>query len=202
MDRLTFSKLALLGLLLSMLGATAIFGLKYIFFNSAPIYLAIFFTIFIYQSYLILQSQHKTGLLAFGAFFWFSNIALLLMLDTPIHSIACSLFLLWLTRCIYLHQRFITMLADATITLIATISAYWVLINTTSWFLTLWSFYLIQAFMVFLPPFASTASANFRANRNANAASLNNDTYQHFELAHDQAESALNKLSSQPNLGV
>jgi hypothetical protein len=92
---------------------------------------------------------------------------------------------IWLVRCLYRYDRLLTVVADAALSSFAIALALAVADHTHSLFLSLWSWFLLQSLVVFIPSAPAAHAAH------ASRAGFNDA----FEQAHRTAESALRRLA-------
>ncbi len=113
-----------------------------------------------------------TGLLcAFNPTFWVWLLAQTLVI--------------WLLRCLYRYDSLATAIADAAVSGFALATALATASYTHSLFLTLWSWFLVQAMFVFIPPSRAPTTA----------AAPEPDSDDAFGQAYRTAEAALRRLS-------
>ena len=93
--------------------------------------------------------------------------------------------MIWLVRCLYRYDSLGSAVADAALSAFAVATAIATAGYTRSMFLTLWSFFLVQALFVFIP--ASRAAAGGPASAP--------DPEDAFAQAHRNAETALRRLA-------
>lgn len=146
--------------------------------------------------YLLLIFNHQTLLLPRGDCYqtggsagklvsllgWALLVLLLSLVNPNINVWLASLFVLvWLVRCLYCYHRLWIALLDLLVSGLALLLAVATALHTQSLFLSLWSFFLTQSLVVFLPG----------SNRQAPHFSCNSES---FDGACQAAESALRRL--------
>lgn len=184
MKNLSFLQLAIAGFLVSGLGYISfeLFSMLYAKNDSLQISIAI--SGFIYLVYLLCQLPKNVGKISAVAFYAFASLSLL-FLTLPSTLYAFSIIgCLWLTRCFFFHRTFIAIAGDASLTLLGSTVAYWTIIETSSLFLGLWSYFLIQALLPFLPQ---------KVERLSPVNTVANDSK--FESAYRNAEAAISRLN-------
>jgi hypothetical protein len=140
-----------------------------------------------YIIYLFSRSRERIGrlttlgawILAAGAAWWLAPSLLLYLL---VH-----LGLIWLVRALYFYSSVLSALADLGLCGLGLAAAVWAGIHTSSLFLSIWCFFLVQALFVSIP--ASLV-------RKASCRQLAPGREDRFHRAHRAAESALRRLSS------
>lgn len=144
---------------------------------------------FAYLALLLRDSGARVGRLVTLAA-WIALTALLALIDPGLWLwLLLQLGVVWLARCLYLHDSFLAALADAGLNGLALATGMATALHSGSVFLTLWSFFLVQAFFAFIPgllPGRSPPSSAQAADGDA------------FEQAYRGAESALRRLSAHP----
>lgn len=93
--------------------------------------------------------------------------------------------LIWLLRCLYRYDSLASAIADAALSGFALTTALATASYTHSLFLTLWSWFLIQALFVFIPASRTTTASAASATEPDDA----------FGQAHRTAEAALRRLA-------
>ncbi|MEW8693460.1 MAG: hypothetical protein AB2535_20695 [Candidatus Thiodiazotropha endolucinida] len=141
----------------------------------------------LYVIYLLRRSGEKVGRLTSVSVWLAAAVVIWLMgLSLPFYLMA-HLGVVWLIRSLYFHSSLISALADMGLVLFGLATAVWALLQTGNLFLSVWSFFLVQALFVFIP------NTWKRASKQATAV---NSTDDGFQLAHRTAEAALAKLST------
>lgn len=140
-----------------------------------------------YLLYLLARSRERVGrVTVIGV--WVIIAGLLWLLDPPLLLyILGHVGALWLVRSLYFHAGVLTALADLGLNACALAAAVWALAQSGSLLLGLWSFFLVQALFVAIPP-------NFPRRRPATASTTAGDD--RFQRAHRVAEAAVRRLSS------
>jgi hypothetical protein len=141
----------------------------------------------LYTLYLLHRSGEKVGRIT-SVTIWLvaASSIWLLGLSLPLFVMA-HLGLIWLVRSLYFYSILISALADLGLVLFGFAAAVWALVETGNLFLSIWSFFLIQALFVVIPD-------SWKRPRNPHAAiTLEEDRFQH---AYRVADAAVSKISS------
>ena len=135
-----------------------------------------------YLIVLLNESQVSVGRIV-TVVIWLVVTALLLVFDSALWLwLLVQVGLIWLVRCLYLHGSVLLALADAALNSLAVAASLATALHTHSLFLTLWTFFLVQALYVLIPKLhVATAQAKTDADG--------------FEQAYRTAEAALRRLS-------
>ncbi|MGB0133871.1 hypothetical protein [Dokdonella sp.] len=113
------------------------------------------------------------------------NIALFAF-NPPLSSwVLAQAAAIWMLRCWACHGSFFTAIADGVLGLFAATAGVVVIQSTHSIFLALWSFFLIQALVVFIPDSLRIAPRN-----------VTPDNEDRFARAQRSAEAALHRLAN------
>ncbi len=140
----------------------------------------------VYVIYLFSRSGERTGRVTTLAAWVVAAIAIWLFTSSIVIYALLHLILIWLIRSLYFYASVLSALADMSLSGVSLLTAFWVVSWTSSIFLSLWCFFLLQALFVFIPtswkgkPF-STMETSVAENP--------------FDLAHRAAEAAVRKLS-------
>lgn len=92
---------------------------------------------------------------------------------------------LWLVRSLYFYTGALPALMDMTLSALSLLAASWAMTRSGSVFLAAWSFFLVQALFVLIPP---------RMKAWRTGAGAKDDEKQAFERARERAEAALRQL--------
>jgi len=140
---------------------------------------------FVYLLYLLTRSRERVGRIstvvlwvAVTVLAWFAGLPVLLFGLVQVGFI-------WLVRCLYLHSSVLSALLDLGLTATSLIVAFWAAVHSGSLFLSLWTFFLLQALFVAIPPI-------WRSGRGAQPNSYD----EAFQRAYRSAEAAVRKLST------
>lgn len=138
-----------------------------------------------YLLYLLSRAPTKTGrvtLLLIWSVCSFSAVALDLGIT---FFLMWQLAFIWLTRCFYFHTGLFGALADLALHGLAASAAVWAYSRSGSVFLSVWSFFLVEALFPLLPSSQSIITDASESSNNLR-----------FEQAHRTALSALERLST------
>ncbi|MET0070556.1 MAG: hypothetical protein ABW096_10990 [Candidatus Thiodiazotropha sp.] len=140
-----------------------------------------------YVFYLLRRSGEKVGRITTMALWSMSAALIWLMgLSLPFYLLA-HLGLVWLIRSLYYHASLISALLDLALVLFGLAVAVWAMLQTESLFLTVWSFFLVQALFVVIP------NSWKQAEKPGTIPNLADDS---FQQAYRTAQAALTKLST------
>jgi hypothetical protein len=135
-----------------------------------------------YLMWLLARHDARVGRVASAAA-WCLAAALLLAIDPALWAwLLIQSALVWLLRCLYVHDTLRAALLDAGLNGLALAAAIATAAHTRSLFLSLWCFFLLQALYVLIPGTATRAGMADDA-----------DPFEHAERA---AESALRRLAT------
>ncbi|MEW8555834.1 MAG: hypothetical protein AB2605_18740 [Candidatus Thiodiazotropha sp.] len=141
----------------------------------------------LYVLYLLRRSGEKVGRISSAALWSMSAALIWLMgLSLPLYLLA-HLGLVWLIRSLYYHASLISALLDLALVLFGLAAAVWAMLQTESLFLTLWSFFLVQALFVVIPDIWK---------RSGGPGVIRDDADDPFQQAYRTAQAALAKLST------
>jgi hypothetical protein len=135
-----------------------------------------------YLLVLLRESQVPVGRFVTVAV-WLTVTALLFIFDPTLWFwLLVQVGMIWLVRCLYLHGSLLAALADAGLNGLALTASLSTALHTHSLFLTLWTFFLVQALYVLIP---KLRVSSVQAETNAEG----------FDQAYRTAEAALRRLS-------
>ncbi len=138
-----------------------------------------------YLLYLFSRSEERTGrITAIGA--WLAIAAMSWWLAPPMHFyLAIHAGAVWLLRSLYFYSGVVPSLLDLGLSVFAVAVTAWAASHSGSLFLATWSFFLVQALFVAIPPVIRGRPCARRP------AALQNEK---FETARRQADAALRQL--------
>lgn len=169
---------------LSLTGGALFAGLTLSLANATALKLLIALLGLIYVAILLRQSSERAGRLsAIGLYLFASLICGLIDLSLPVFLIAHA-GLVWLVRSLYFYASLLPALMDLGLTALGLAAAVWAANQSHSFFLSVWSFFLVQALFVVIPKRLSPT----------NARPSENDLK--FNRAYRSAESALRRIHS------
>ena len=138
----------------------------------------------VYLAWLLHELRARIGLVVTLAV-WLLTSALLIAFNPSLWLwIGAQTLLIWLLRCLYRYDSLKGAIFDAALSVFAFAAALATARYTHSLFLTLWSWFLVQALFVFIPP-----------SRHPNAAATEPEFDDAFGQAHRTAEAALRRMS-------
>ena len=112
----------------------------------------------LYGLYVMWHSEQRVGRIVVGTSFIAVTCAGAAWLSLS-HFVIAQAAAIWLVRCLYVHGRPLACLADLALAIVGVGAAVWAA-STGSAFLALWSFFLVQAFFVWIPGAPSQAAAD------------------------------------------
>lgn len=140
-----------------------------------------------YLLYLLKRSPGKTGRMSLLLLWCLASFgAAVLDVGIPLYLIM-QLGFIWLTRSFYFRSSVFGALADLGLHALAFSAGVWAYARSGSVFLTLWTFFLVEALFPLLPG-SNTGSANTVSDESG--------VNPRFEQAHRTALAALQRLSS------
>jgi hypothetical protein len=141
----------------------------------------------LYVLYLLSRSGEKAGrITSVSAWLMVAAVIWLMEMSLPLYLMA-HLGLVWLIRSLYFYSSLLSALADFCLVLFGMAASVWAALHTGNLFLSVWSFFLIQALFIAIPDTWK------RSSKAATAVTIEEDRFQH---AHRAAQAALAKLST------
>lgn len=133
---------------------------------------------------LLARHRVRAGHLA-GVGAWALTAVLLWVFDPALWAwLLAQTMLIWLLRCLYVHDSLSAALLDAGLNGIALAAALATAFQTSSLFLCLWSFFLVQALYVLIPSRPSAAPPHAQVSA--------------FDQSERAARAALGRLATRP----
>jgi hypothetical protein len=174
--------------LVGSIGAVVFFyTLSTLFSTDFLLYLLIALIGFFYVLYLLRRSGEKVGRIASLTLWTVSALIIWLIgMSLPLYLMA-HLGLVWLIRSLYFYSSLISALADSVLVVFGVAAALWAMLQTGSLFVSVWSFFLVQALFVIIPS---------SWKRSARRGLVLGGEEEPFQNAYQSAESALNRLSA------
>ncbi|MGD8594750.1 MAG: hypothetical protein PVF82_18130 [Gammaproteobacteria bacterium] len=170
---------------LSVLGSAFALVLAPLFGRSFVGYVLISGVSFIYLIYLLARSQERVGRIT-TVVLWVAVTGLAWIAGLPWFLLGVvQVGFIWLVRSLYFYSSVIAALTDLGLTATSVIVAYWAATYSESLFLSIWTFFLMQALFVAIPK-------QWRAGREEHQL-LQDDA---FQQAFRNAEAAVRKLST------
>jgi hypothetical protein len=143
----------------------------------------------LYVLYLFRRSRPRVGRLATLAVWGLVSTAAWLTLPALLPYVAVHAAMIWLIRSLYFYAGALPALADLGLTTSALALGGWAAARSGSAFLALWSFFLVQAFFVFIP-------VSFRRSAGSIVPAAATEEDDVFVRAQRSADAALRRLSS------
>ncbi len=169
---------------LSVLGSAFALVLTPLFGRSFVGYVLITGISFVYLMYLLARSRERVGRIT-TVVLWLVVTGIAWLVGLPWFLLGLlQVGFIWLVRSLYFYSSVVAALTDLGLTGTSVIVAYWAATHSESLFLSLWTFFLMQALFVAIPK-------QWRAERGDHQL-IQDDAFQH---AFRNAESAVRKLS-------
>lgn len=189
MSRPTFPEGAAVALIAALFGSISFTVLPGLLGSASTLQLTVAALGLGYVLYLLGRTQERTGrVVALGAWLLFAGLGLFLVGD-PLPYLAVHLGMVWLVRALYHQSGPLAALIDLTLNLLALAAGVWAFVHTSSTFLGIWTFFLVQALFVAIP---STDGRDLATNP------TDGGQPDPFQTAYRNAEAALRKLSTHP----
>ena len=187
MKRPAFTEGVLYAVILGILGSLAYTGLHLFITGRQALWSAVTFVCLIYLVHLLKRSPERTGRVTVFSCWLLITAGLWLIQPSFTAFILAQAAMLWLVRSLYFYASVLSALADSILTGLALAAVVWGVTYTGSVFFCIWSFFLIQALYITIPPDWTRPSREKK---------INIDHEDRFEQAHRCAEAAIRKLSS------
>lgn len=159
MKRPTFIRGAVVAFVFALAGAAAFTSLKLLLGPLVVLKLIIAALAGAYTLYLVAASGEKTGRLTAPVFWLAGAIAAWSFLPGLTLYIFAHLGMVWLMRSLYFHTSVLPALIDLGLCTLGLLGALATARHTHSIFLTIWSFFLVQALFVAIPTLTKTTPA-------------------------------------------
>lgn len=184
MKQATFSEGVGIALISSVSVAAVFTVVSSLFFNGDLVRLLIAGLSLFYIIYLFSRSNDRVGRITV-IFIWFVITLCSLIFSTSLLLyLSIQLFTVWLLRSLYFYNSIFSAITDLLLTIMSVFVASWVWSISSSIFLTLWCFFLVQALFVFIPK-------NFTSGQKTQSINYIDDDFDH---AYHAAEIAVSKL--------
>ncbi|MEA3290863.1 MAG: hypothetical protein U9Q71_00905 [Pseudomonadota bacterium] len=141
----------------------------------------------VYLLYLLSRSRERVGRVTVLAAWGVAAGVIWFLAPSPALYLLLHIGLIWLVRSLYFYSSVLSVLADLGLNGLSLAMAVWAALQSGSVFLSLWSFFLVQALFVAIPPRLGPKAGERRPER---------DEEDRFQHAHRAAETALRKISS------
>ena len=186
MKRAGFLRNVGVALVLSLLGGAGFAGLRVALAPAMALEWVITGLAGVYVLYLLVNAPYTTGrIAAFAA--WLAGTAAVLMFTPHFGGLLCAQVLaVWLLRSLYFHTGVFAALADLLLSGLALGAGIWAAEQSSSVFMALWCFFLVQALFVCIPGNLPRASASDTER-----------ALDDFSQAHQAAQAALRRLVNQ-----
>jgi hypothetical protein len=184
-ERPSFGQSVVVGLILSVCGASLLAVLASVAGYGAALRAVIALLGLAYVLYLVAQSGERVGRITTIAC-WLAAAAIVWVAGLPLAAYGLAhVGLVWLVRSLYYYSGVLPALADLGVSVLGAAFAVWAAQRSGTAWLAFWCFFLAQAFFVLIP-----ASLSGRASEPSDEAD------RAFDRAHRAAESAVRRLSS------
>ena len=145
-----------------------------------------------YVCYLLWSSPTRIGIVTTFAM-WFAATAILDIVGTPpMLFAAAQVAIFWMIRCVHFHRTLVASALDGALTILAFFAGVISMMHTNSIFAGLWCFFLLQAFVVFVPGRVRCSAA---ANVGQGTSNIDGAGKQ-FADAQRNAENALRRMTA------
>ncbi len=183
MKRPTFFQGVVIAFVFALIGAAAFSALQLIYASSFVVKLLITCFGALYVIYLLARSAERTGRLTIPALWIAGALTAWIVLPELTLFLLAHVGMVWLVRSLYFHSSVLPALLDLGLCALAVIAAIATALHSHSVFLSVWSFFLVQALFVAIP-------AVIKAKREVSA----DTTDQHFKRALRTAEAAVRRI--------
>ncbi len=140
-----------------------------------------------YVLFLLLRSRLQCGRVSLLSGWLCAALLIAVFCPSLLSMAAAHLSLIWLTRALLFHTSLLTALADLGVSALSLAAGCWALLETGSFFASLWSVCLLQAGCALLP---------VPLGKSPRSAGYGHDHEQRFTRAARAAEQALRSLTS------
>ena len=138
-----------------------------------------------YVAYLLTRSKARVGRIV-CLLLWLATATVCWLINPPLTVyLVIHIGLIWLIRSLYFYSSLLASLTDLGLGVLGLAALLWAIVQTSSLFLAIWSFFLVQALFSIIPK---------TLKKSTQTASSNNQA--HFQVAQQRAESALRSLQS------
>ncbi|MFW2440401.1 MAG: hypothetical protein ACN4GR_13645 [Arenicellales bacterium] len=186
MKRPSFIEGAIFALAVSTVGSVLLPVLSWTLPTATVLRLLIAGIGFSYVIYLLSRNDERIGRVTTIVVWSVAAMAVWIFAPSIVLYALLHLALVWLVRSMYFYSSALSALLDLGLSGFSLATTLWVASWTGSFFMTLWSFFLMQALFVAIP--SSWKSGSARVNRP-------DDSNDRFEHAYHAAQSAVRKLS-------
>ena len=183
MKRPTFIQGIVIAFVFALIGAAAFSALTLIYASSFIVKLLITCFSALYIVYLLARSAERTGRLTIPALWIAGAISAWIFLPGLALFLLAHVGMVWLIRSLYFHSSVLPALLDLGLCALSVIAVFATALHSHSVFLSVWSFFLVQALFVAIPVVIKTK----RDERT-------DITDQHFKRALRTAEAAVRRM--------
>ena len=187
MKQPTFFEGVIVAVAASVFGSAGALVLAPLFGRGDMAYMLICAISFAYLLYLLARSRERVGRITIVVL-WLAITGIAGFSGLPLVFLGVmQLGFIWLIRSMYFYASVLSALLDLGLTLLSVITAFWAATHTGSVFLSIWTFFLLQALFVVIP-------RQMRSTHNKNTLPLQQeDPFLH---AYRSAEAAIRKLTT------
>jgi hypothetical protein len=118
----------------------------------------------VYLAYLLWRSDVRTGRFATLVLWAGCAVAIAVFVSSVPLAFVVHALLLWLVRSLYFHNGVLAALADLGLSVLAVAAAVATAAHSQNAFLTLWTFFLVQALFVAIPESLASPEPSVRAD--------------------------------------
>lgn len=151
MKRETFLRGVLVAFALALFSAVAFLALKHVFGTALVLRWVIAASAGLYVVYLLTRSNEKAGRIAVPAVWALATIAIWAMAPGLGGFLLAHVGMIWLVRSLYFHAGVIAAVLDLGLCGAGLLAAVAAALSSSSLFLSVWSFFLVQALFVAIP---------------------------------------------------
>ncbi len=160
MKRPTFTQGVVVAFVFAVAGAVAFTTLKLILGSWFVLKMLTSVLSGFYVLYLLSRSREKTGRLTISTLTLIGGIATWVFVPELVLFLIAHLGMVWLIRSLYYHSSVLPALLDLGLCGISLLAAFATAQHSHSIFLTIWSFFLLQALFVAIPSLINTRSTD------------------------------------------
>lgn len=182
MNRPTFGEGVVVALVTAFVGAVVVFGLSLVVWPGLALIGAVPPLSFAYLIYLVRRSELRAGRLTLVLLWGLATTGAGVLVPDTVTQVLVQLVLLWTARSYCFHRSPAVVFMDLGLVGMGFVAAVWAMDRTGSVFLSIWIFFLFQAFFALLP----TGGLRGRSE------SVHTDP---FEMAERTAERSLQRLT-------
>ncbi len=147
---------------------------------------------FVYCVYLLTRSDQNAGRIIMLICWLLMTIVILMFKPQVLEFILYNVCTIWMLRCLYHHSNLISAMLDLVLNILSVLVALWALFHSGSVFLSLWSFFLVQALFIIIP-------GNRKSSTVYQSKPNNNTKFDHALRLAQSAVDMLSRQTSHPN---